>query len=291
MVTLSLVASCFSDPDQVSGEGTTQTSNDGTSSSDPTITTVPTTTAASEDSGPSEASESSPSGTDGTLDPSSSSAGETTDDATTGDVLPACPPNPGTILYLNFDGQEVTWSGGGPDNAPQGIANESLIEGTYGSYDEADRGALLQRVRDHYAGFDLCVTDVRPDEPSYDMLVITSESLDGNPNLIGFPSDDCGNATDNNLNVLFLPPIVGLDVARKSIAISKLTAAFYGVETVETEQAEVMYRFVADTLPDAAFLSECNAIVDGPQCPSTPECQVGWQNSAARLANALGSAP
>lgn len=135
-------------------------------------------------------------------------------------------------LFLQFEGAVLVDSLIGVDNAPAGAVANPLLEGEYGEYTPGDRAQVLALVREHYSPFNVCVTDQRPEALDFDMLVVTSDTQGGNPNGLGFSDVDCGDATGNNVGVLFLSDAIKIGTGRKAVAVSKFAASFYGLESV-----------------------------------------------------------
>ena len=171
------------------------------------------------------------------------------------------------------------------DNAPELLVFDSEIVGTHGPYTDDDRAQLLELVRGHFEPFGLCVTDLAPDAPDYDMIVVTSDTL-GDGNALGFEATDCGDIFPNNVNVVFLSGQVEIGTSKRAIAISKYAAALYGLESLNPPvAADIMNLFVAQTSNGATFTEPCLQI-DNPIC-AAEACPQGRQSSFNRLTAAF----
>ena len=233
-----------------------------------------------------------PTSSEMTLDPqpTGSDTSTTAEPVTTGVESagqdPTCDQQP-QILYLAFDGETLSTSKRNVDNAPQRIAADPSIAGTYGPYQATDRAQLLGAVRSHFLPFDLCVTDEEPTAPNYDMLVVTSDAFpDAGAKAVAYTKEDCENATNNNVNVLFLSETLGLDPAGRAIAISNTAGRFYGLVSLDPPVPEdLMNPFVGETKSTAVFTDACHP-VSNTRCRPT-ECDSEGQNSFALLTAAF----
>ena len=165
------------------------------------------------------------------------------------------------------------------------VANP-LLEGRYGPYLGPDRLQLLNAVRGHFAPFELCVTDQEPNDPAYDMLVITSDtfSVDGS---FGYVSLDCENVDSNNVNVLFLSEDVDPGPPKRPLLISNFAGRFYGLESLAPETpSDIMNRFVSDTNNGATFSDPCVPVHEA-VCITSAICQASHQSASTRLNDAF----
>jgi len=278
---LSFAAACFSDPPPAGssggstasgssgGDSTTSNGSEGATTGDPGSTS-------SGDPLPTTAGESSSS--TGTPDP--------TGPDPTGDPKPMCPPG-GPLLYLALDGVTLQDSGIGIDNAPAATVADPNLARDYGPYVNRDRPLLVERVRSHFAPFGVCVVDQQPAAPDYDMVVVTSDTFDNNPNVIGFLSTDCENSESNNVTAVFLSGEIEIGTDRRALVVSKYAASLYGLEQLGAVDApmEIMNRFVSETNNGATFTDTCYP-VDGQMC-NPGACADGLQNSVDRLTAAF----
>ncbi len=281
---LLLATACFSDPPSGTSGGA-DTTGDSSESSGAQSTGLPGTGGSTMAVGSTGPDETTGGGieppTTGVVDSSSSTGirpGETTDEP----PPLMCPPGV-TVLYLAFDGATLVNSGVGIDNAPDWLVADPNLAGDYGAYTPDDRAEVAGLVHGHFEPFGICVTDQPPMALDYDLIVVTSDTFDDNPNALGFARVDCDNAVNNNVGVVFLSDMIEIGTARRAIAISKFAAALYGLEGLSDPPApqEIMNRFVSSTNNGAEFTDDCLPVAD-PVC--TPvDCEDGMQSSSARL--------
>lgn len=215
---------------------------------------------------------------------SSSTGEETLGDDTTGQPI-SCD-GEDDILYLSFDGEELTHSDIDEDDAPQRAVANSLLEGNYGPYLPPDRIQLLNAVRGHFAPFGLCVTDQEPNAAAYDMLVITSDPFSVEDSF-GYVSLDCGNVDNNNVNVLFLSPDVDPGPPKRPLLVSNFAGRFYGLESLDPETpSDIMNRLVSGTDNGATFSAPCIPVFQA-VCVPTARCGAAQQSATARLNDAF----
>lgn len=275
----SSLAGCFAEPPSSSSTGVDASSTGGAAETTNPSSTGPDESTSDPDpssTGLGTAAGSSSSSDGGGMNESSTGP----DDTDTDKPMPACGPD-WPFLFLMFDGIELTGSGIGIDNAPEGIVGDAALIGIHGPYTEPDREAVLDLVRGHFAPAGICVTDTRPPTPDFDMIVVTSDTL-GAPNSLGFVNLDCGDAELNNVNVVFLSDQVNLGVAVRAIAISKFAGSLYGLEEVDANQ-DIMNRFVGMTSNGATFTEECVPLAEGAVCQPDAACPQGQQSALTRL--------
>jgi hypothetical protein len=208
---------------------------------------------------------------------SSSSTGEVAD----------CVGVAGRTVWINFDGGTLTM--GLAENAPANITADSQQVGTWQPYDDPDVDDLFEIVRGHWAPFDICLTRDEPALADYDMIIVTSETLNGNPNNPGHIAADCGDAHANNTGVVILSSEANLATATKGIALSKLMAKVYGLDSV-VGVGDLMNYPISETLNAATFTDTCLPTYGTQQCDGTPGCSATEYNSYALLLSALGPA-
>lgn len=286
-----LLAGCYSPntPIVIDGDESPTSGGLATTGADSTGAGAPSTTvpASSEDGSTGSSGATSVSGTetsssdDGLTDAgaveSSSSTGEPTD----------CVGVAGRTVWINFDGGTLTM--GLAENAPANITADSQQVGTWQSYDDPDVDELFELVRGHWAPFDICLTRDEPALADYDMVIVTSETLGGNPNNPGHIAADCGDAHANNTGVVILSSEANLATATKGIALSKLMAKIYGLDSV-VGVGDLMNYPISTTLNGAGFTDACLPTYGTQQCEGTPGCSATEYNSYALLMSALGPA-
>lgn len=277
---VALAAGCFSDPpSSTSSTSTSSTTQAGESESGPAEAS--TGSSSSTTTGPASSGTTFEPGTTG-LDTSSTGLDDTTGSATTGP--PTCD-DAQHILFLAFEGETLTSSGIGLDNAPDRVVGDPALAGTYSPYSGPDRVELLNAVRGHFAPFGLCVTDQNPTALDYDLIVVTSDTL-GNGNAIAFEALDCGNISNNNVNVVFLSDKVELGTGKRAIAISRFAAGLYGLESLgPPTPGDIMNMFVGTTNNGAMFTGPCTELANT-LCVAE-SCPQGQQSSFDRLTAAF----
>ena len=141
---------------------------------------------------------------------------------------------------------------------------------------------LLESVRAHFAPAGICVTDETPPSVDYDMLVVTSDTFQDEPNALALVHLDCGNTELNNVNVIFLSAQAMLAPATRAIAISKIAAAQYGLEDVDDPQ-DIMHQFPGNASNGAMFTEACVLLANAQQCEADSACAGGQQSALTRL--------
>lgn len=77
------------------------------------------------------------------------------------------------VVYLNFDGAELRYVPDGPEDPYEGITRFSECEGTWPAYGDPERRAeILARVQEHFAAYDVVITDELPCRRPYVMVVV-----------------------------------------------------------------------------------------------------------------------
>lgn len=282
MMSVALATGCFSDPpSSTSSTSTSSTTQAGESESGPADSS--TGSGSSSTTGPASSGTTFEPGTTGPGTSSSTGLDDTTGPGTTG--RPTSCDDAEHILFLAFEGETLSSSGIGVDNAPERVVGDPLLVGTYSPYSGPDRVELLNAVRGHFAPFGLCVTDQNPTALDYDLIVVTSDTL-GNGNAIAFEALDCGNTSNNNVNVVFLSDKVELGTGKRAIAISRFAAGLYGLESLgPPTPGDIMNMFVGTTNNGAMFTEPCTELANT-LCVAE-SCPQGQQSSFDRLTAAF----
>jgi hypothetical protein len=106
------------------------------------------------------------------------------------------------IIYLNFDAEgDFSYSADQPADAR--INRHDISTGFVGALpsfngDAFERQQILDRVRADFAELRVIVTDERPPDGQYSMIVFT-EHPSGSPNVVAMPRTDCGDQNANDV--------------------------------------------------------------------------------------------
>lgn len=192
-----------------------------------------------------------------------SSGGSATGSSTTGGQLAS------TVVFVNFEGGEFSDSGPAATMTPYPF--------------EEERDEILQRMRAHYAAFDVSIVTEPPGEGPYTTAVI---GVPQTPTTIeGLGPLDCGNAIADHVVFTFYS---GQSPARLAAIASSTLAVSFGVGHHE-DQTDLAAR---DPFDDAEFLDICVTPKSGPECwPDSDACgDDTQQNSYQELLISLGPA-
>lgn len=191
-------------------------------------------------------------------------------------------------VWVSFDGG--TLEEGLVENAPANVTDDPFQVGVWQSYDDADVDELFDLIRAYYAPFDVCLTREEPAVLDYNLVLVTSETYEDNPNHPGFAPVDCEDMQANNTAVVILSSEANLPTTTKAIALGKQIAKLYGLESVSATD-DLMNYPISNTLNSATFTDACHEHVLGEQlCDGAPGCLDTEHNSFASLAAALGLA-
>ncbi|MEM6996460.1 MAG: hypothetical protein AAF721_38500 [Myxococcota bacterium] len=202
--------------------------------------------------------------------------GAQSSDGTTG----AAPdlPNPKAVLFINFDGAQVV---NGPDDATidQTALADVLPSPQLTAFDGvASRRDVLQRLDEIWMPFHVEVSDVRPDDGDYAMVIVTASP----PPLrfqVSLAIQDCGDTNPTSVGVVFDPDG---DLSADALAVAISHAAGRGVGLENTIGGGVM----GETLMEgSAFVDGCLPLAPLRPACGHPECGAGEQNSHAHLAS------
>lgn len=184
-----------------------------------------------------------------------------------------------SILYVNFDG--VTLEEGDDDAR----TNTTSIGPLAGDLQPFGGGAQPAEIVDElevlWGDFDVAITDARPNDGDYTMVVVTPTNP--LPGSLGISPVDCGNANPNNIAFVFTSAAAGQASALIARMISREVAHTFGLDDVASA-ADIMNEGLIEI--DATFTDVCAPLGSGVACPSqhADACPGGGQNSAAELA-------
>ncbi len=199
-------------------------------------------------------------------------------------------PRPAT-LFLNFEGANL-----------QGDAEDSRTDSTligyagpfegYGS--GTKRAAVLQAVWQDWTPFAAEITDTRPDEGDYTMVMVGPTNF--TEGSLGIALLDCGNAwTSNNVVFAFHHAEDDFTAAATATTISQEIAHSFGLEHVD-DDADIMYPY--NTGGDPSFTDVCHPVREaagiGILCTEQHEASCGspeHQNGYAELMRSMGPRP
>lgn len=235
-----------------------------------TVTNADTTTAADETT------------TATTTDDAPDDSTSTTDTGT----QPGCADFDGRVIYFDMDGAVLTY--GLVDNGPANIVNDDFLAIEWPGYSTDDADEVYALVEEHWAPFHVCVTRDPPQVPDYTLIVVSSETFQGNPNFIGNSHQDCSDATSNSVNVVVLSEEAGIAPTAKAIGISKFAAKMFGLESVDAVE-DIMNTSVGSTLNAATFTDECLTKTGAFVCESAVDCAMGEQQSGPYLESIFGA--
>ncbi|MBV1862537.1 MAG: hypothetical protein KUG77_29210 [Nannocystaceae bacterium] len=199
-------------------------------------------------------------------------------------------PTPAT-LFINFNGAELN---GEREDARD---NGTLIgwSGTFEAYgDGMKQTAIMQAVRQDWLPFNATVTDTRPSNGDYTMVMVGPTNFtDGS---LGIALLDCANSwTSNNIVFAFHHAQDGFTAAATATTVNQEIAHSYGLEHVNND-ADLMYPY--NNGADPAFTNSCHQVVEaagiGILCTEQHEGSCGSadrQNSHAELMRFVGPRP
>lgn len=197
--------------------------------------------------------------------------------------------DPTRVAYLNFDGVTLEQSRTGLDDAPTNSVARSGAVGTWAAYQENDTAAIVQAAAEAFAGYDLCVTDIPPTTPVYEMVVVTSDPHPSVPTLIADLNRDCNDSNPADVQLLFLRSDLTLDSQTRGYAAASLIGYGLGLDTVDAPD-DIMKNGYADGESDLSFTGRCQELAFGQVCASQTSCSPAQQDAAAHLIEVLGPA-
>ena len=186
------------------------------------------------------------------------------------------------LFFINFDGVALT---AGPDDATM---NTSQISGevfeAYGG-DATQKMAILDRVKSHWAPFNVEIVDARPADGPYVMAVVSPTSPWG-AGVGGIAPQDCDNTQPNNIAFAVATPAT--DPLEVATTISSRIGSTFGVwnSAINSDLAGT------SATKTATWTDECLP-VDQPPSGCTAQAKAHCatadeQNSARILLDQLG---
>jgi len=194
------------------------------------------------------------------------------------------------LLYVNFDGAQMTWCGG--SNDPHDNCS-TIFQGTVLPFsgDAVRRASIIQVIRKRIADFGITVTDQRPESGDYDMEMVGNWEGQS-PDFAGIaPNIDCYDSEGGETS--FTLEASGSADGVAEIVLQEL-AHTWGLEHVDEKQ-DLLYPTTEGT--NKTFRDECHKIVEDVQlnetdgyCNSvhTQFCNYGWQNGYQELLYVFG---
>jgi MYXO-CTERM domain-containing protein len=192
------------------------------------------------------------------------------------------------VLYVNFDG--VTIEGGAwQDDA---TANQTVFPdfgGEWPPFGEAPGGpireAVLAALRVDFDGFGLEITDERPSEGLYTMVVVSPRNAGGST--LGVANVVCGGGNRAGIAFAFFGAAGG-DVTKIAATIAHEGGHSLGLDHV-METADLM--FPTNQGGDPSFVDACVPLDADALCTNMHalHCPTGQQNSVAELGGLLGT--
>jgi hypothetical protein len=268
MACLACLLGCTSEGEPRSGDTTGSVATDGTE----TLSTSTGVTATEDTTDTVTTTASTTSGTTG--NDASTTAATTSDDSTTTN-------EPCRRIYVALTGVTLT---SGEDDAPNDVS--AIVEGVMPPYD-GDGQALVAALQAMFAPFAVCVTDERPAEGPYDMVVFTDDNPFGT-GVLGISALDCMDENPSNVVVVFTD-VALTDDQRARIAASRLGTTM-GVNNQSANSDDLAFSAGAPEA-GAAWLDLCIPFEDiGSSCATFDACPDGQQNSFAHLTEVLGPA-
>ena len=181
-------------------------------------------------------------------------------------------------IFVNFDGAMLTQ---GADDATIDQASlAGMFEGQAAApYGEGPkRQEVLDAIAEDWAPFDVAVTDQRPAEGDYAMVVVTPT----NPFApsAGVALSDCDDQNPNNVGLVFASIDDGFPATFTASSVSRIAARGLGLDNVELP-GDMMNSTGVD---DGEFIDTC-APLAGAGCLAQHEtqCPPGQQNSYAEI--------
>jgi hypothetical protein len=194
----------------------------------------------------------------------------------------------GGQVFVNFDGPVIVE--GAQDDAAQ---DQTAIGGLGGDASPfggtpQQQAALLEAVRGRFVDVSLWVTDVRPTEGDYAMVVL-GDNLDQFGGVLEISTLNCDHENPRAVAFAALHAADGYDDETRATVVAHAIGHSIGLEHVSAPGA-IMGPTIAD--PQATFDGGCQAFASGPMCGAQhlAACPGGGQDSLAEL-QALFGAP
>lgn len=188
------------------------------------------------------------------------------------------------VFYLNYDGGQVTYAGGQPDDASQNKSQFQEFVGNYAPYGGgAKRAASFQAVLTDWAPYDVVITDKRPNGV-YTMCINTPTNPFGG-GVLGIAPLDCNDSNGRNIVFAFHSDNDQFPPATQATTMSQEIAHAFGLEHV-SQPNDIMNPYNAGG--DPSFLDQCLTLDGGQigiQCVQQHQqfCGGNQQNSHQEL--------
>jgi hypothetical protein len=188
------------------------------------------------------------------------------------------------VFFLNYDGAQVSWAGGGDDDSSQNKSYFQEFAGNYAAYgDGAKRTASFQAVLTDWAPYDVVITDQRPNGV-YTMCINSPTNPFGG-GVLGIAPLDCNDNNGRNIVFAFHSANDQHPAATQATTMSQELAHAFGLEHV-SQPNDIMNPYNAGG--DPKFLDQCLALDGGNigiQCGQQHQqfCGGNQQNSHAEL--------
>lgn len=204
--------------------------------------------------------------------PMDTTSGVDTSDADTTGPLD----EPPTLLFINFGGAMIV---PGTDDASLDQSEIAMLQGValqpFGNGPK--RVAIMEVLHDHWDPFYVEVTDQRPAQGDYSMVVVTPTNPTSS-NAFGLSLLDCDDMNPRNVGFVFASIDDGTDAPSIATAISHAAAHGYGQERAMGNT--IMNPSIAR---QPGFDDQCWPLIEPPMCRHSDACPVGSQNSFEEL--------
>lgn len=191
----------------------------------------------------------------------------------------------GGQVFLHFDGPDMS---GGSDDATQDQTSIAELVGQLSPYggDEQERAALLAAVRTRFAAVSLWITDERPTQGEYAMIVL-GDNLGAFGGALEISPLNCGAANPHSVAFAGIYSGDALDVDTSATVVSHGIGHVSGLDHVDDMDA-IMGTFA---YPDSTFSPGCLPLAGGAGCASEHEalCDAGEQDSLGELQARYGA--
>ncbi|HWB79159.1 MAG TPA: hypothetical protein VG755_29565 [Nannocystaceae bacterium] len=191
----------------------------------------------------------------------------------------------GGQIFLNFDGPNMTL---GSDDATQDETSISELSGQMSAHggDAQERAALVAAVRTRFADVSLWITDERPTQGEYAMIVL-GDNLAAFGGALEISPLNCGAANPHSVAFAGIYAGDALDVDVSATVVSHGIGHVSGLDHVDDMDA-IMGTFA---YPDSSFSPGCLPLAGGAGCAGTHGafCAANQQDSLAELQALYGA--
>lgn len=189
---------------------------------------------------------------------------------------------PAHVVYLNFDAEgEMIYAPGEEDATQNRHGLNRNLSGELAGYGRGTkREDVLEAVREDFLGYGVVITDTRPEDVDYSMIVFTPAHVTFEDALFTAAAD-CNNAVPNSLAFVHLSASDASPASFHANVVTRTIAMGIGLELV-TNEDDIMGASVSST--DSWFLNTCETIEGDPTCPDQHAhfCDDGTQQDAHR---------